>query len=1218
MNWKILLLVTIMFSAFSLGADVIINEIMYNTPGNDNEWVELYNDGEAAVDLEGWWMVDDDDAHPALVFPEGNSIPAGGYFTVAISHHELADPFPFTPDYDWTDVSDWNLGNGTDTVNLYDPDDNLEDTVSYDDGDPWPTSPDGDGPSLELIDPEMDNSLASSWQASYIDGGTPGAQNSQAEAPIMTLEPSSIDFGIVEAGEFYNLSLIIYNTGTQDLTLGGIEYPSDEFDINEVDRNLDLPLTILAGGQISTMISVVPNEPTRDYIFNGIVVFTGNFETTNLPVSYTISTPSAGLVINEIMYNSLSYDNEWIELYNDSDSEIDIEGWYMRDDDETHAALVFPAGTTIAAGEFFTIAIYHDPQAEEFPFTPDYDATEICEWNLNNTSDTINLYGADDNLEDYVTYADSGDWPTLPDGQGPSLELIDPSYDNSLAASWQASANDGGSPGAQNSGGGQFIEVANIAELRAQEQGSNIYRLTGEAVIIFQQDWRGQKWIQDDTGGVLIDDDSGVIATEYDLWDGLTGITGTITEYGGLIEFQPTEDPGDATSTNNVITPEVVTLAQLTSNFDDYESELVKVIDLEFSDTGSFENGTVYEVTDPTGSFNFRTTFYDADYIGSDIPTSAINVTGIPNSRTDGEYFSARYLSDFGSEGPALTVMPSSISFGPILLGETGLESFSMINSGTEDVNISSIVTQSANFMVTADEEGNTFTFPFTVEPGGTQVAYVWFTPEEVTTYSDEITISSNIDDVVVTLSGSGSAGLADVVINEIMYNPSSDQGDDDFYEFLELYNNEDYDVDLSGWSFPAGIEFTFGDNVTLAAGGYLVVAKDPTSIETYYSITGVYGPFSGNLGNSGELVQLADADGTIADYVEYSDVAPWPTGPDGSGPSLELIDSTSDNSLAESWQASSDLGGTPGAENSGGGQTIQVANLAELRQQATGSNVYVVTGEVILTYQQEYRYQKYFQDETAGILIDDYNGVLATAYNLYDGVTGLTGTITEYGGMIEFQPTVDAGAATSTGNVITPEVVTLAEFNANFDDYEGELIIVESLSFTDTGIFENGIEYEVTDDSRATATFRTTFYDVDYIGTDIPLVPKNVTCIPNSRSEGNYITARMLIDFGPVSNDPNAVPANTTVLIGNYPNPFNPTTTVRFALKEKSDVTIKVYNIKGQLVNTLVNGKMEAGMHEITWEGTDSRNRSVGSGVYMFRMVTPEYDKTIKSLLLK
>ncbi len=1218
MNWRILLLALITLSAVSLSADVIINEIMYNTPGNDNEWVELYNDGEAAVDLEGWWMVDDDEAHTALVFPSGYSIAVGEYFTVAISHHELADPFPFTPDFDWTDVSDWNLGNGTDEVNLYDQNDVLVDQVIYDDGDPWPTAPDGEGPSLELIDPEMDNSLATSWQASYVDGGTPGEANSQAEMPILTIEPSFYDFETVEAGETYEVTLTLYNTGTQQLSLEGVEYPSDEFDLNELDRNLDLPQTIEAGESITAVLSLDPNDPVRDYVFEDVITFTGNFETVEFEVSYTIVTESVGIVINEIMYNSLSYDNEWVELYNDSNDAVDLEGWYMIDDDETHTALVFPAGTTIAAGEYFTIALYHDPQASEFPFTPDYDATEIIDWNLNNTTDTINLYGPDDNLEDVVTYADSGEWPTLPDGNGPSLELIDPTYDNNLAASWQASADDGGSPGEENSGGGQFIEVSTIAELRAQEQGSNIYRLTGEAIIIFQQDWRGQKWIQDETGGVLIDDNSGIVATEYNLWDGMTNVTGTITEYGGLIEFQPTEDPGAASSTGNVIVPEAVTLAQLTSNFDDYESELIQVIDLEFADTGTFANGTVYSVTDPSGTFNFRTTFYDADYIGSEIPQSATNVTCIPNSRTDGDYISARYLSDFGSEGPALTVSPSSIAFGAVLLNETEMESFSMINSGTEDVTISSITTQSAIFTITADEEGNTFTFPITIEPGNVELAYVWFTPEEVTNYTDQVTIGSNIDDVVVNLSGSGSAGLANVVINEIMYNPSGDQGDDDYYEFIELYNNEEYEVDLSGWNFPAGIEFTFDSGVTLGAGAYLIIAKDPTSIEEYWNITGVYGPYSGNLGNSGELVQLADADGAIADYVEYLDVAPWPTGPDGNGPSLELIDPTYDNSLAENWQASSDLGGTPGAVNSDGGQLIEVANLGELRQQETGSNVYVVTGEIILTYQQEYRYQKYFQDDTGAILIDDFNGILATAYNLYDGITGLTGTITEYGGMLEFQPTLDPGAATSTGNEITPQMVTLAEFNADFDEYEGELITIAGLSFTDTGVFENGTEYEVTDNSRETATFRTTFYDVDYIGTDIPLVPRNVTCIPNSRTEGNYLTARMESDFGDVGNNENDLPANQTILAGNYPNPFNPTTTVRFALKDKSNVTIKVYNIKGQLVKTLVDGKMSAGTHEVVWEGQDNRNRSVGSGVYMFRMVTPEYEKTIKSLLLK
>ena len=469
----------------------------------------------------------------------------------------------------------------------------------------------------------------------------------------------------------------------------------------------------------------------------------------------------------------------------------------------------------------------------------------------------------------------------------------------------------------------------------------------------------------------MIDDDSGTITTGYNLWDGITGITGTLTEYGGMIEFMPTEDPGAATSAGNVIVPEVITINDLNTNFDAYESELVKIMDMSFTETGTFANGTAYGISDNTGSASFRTTFYDVDYIGTEIPQYALNMTGIPNSRTDGDYFTARGLADFGVTGPSLTVTPSSIAFGSVLLGEYGIESLNLTNSGTEDVTISSMSTQTAIFVITEDEAGNPINLPITIETGSAVIVYVWFTPEEVTSYTDQITIGGNVDDVVVSLSGSGSAGLADIVINEIMYNPSGEQGDDDFYEFLELYNNEDYDVDLSGWNFTAGIEYTFAAETTIGAGDYLVIAKDPASIETYYSITGVYGPFSGNLGNSGELVQLADADGTVADYVEYADVAPWPTAPDGSGPSLELSEPSADNSLAENWHASSDLGGTPGAVNSAGGETIQVANLAELRQQPTGANIYTVTGEVYITFIQSYRNQMYIQDETAAMLID-------------------------------------------------------------------------------------------------------------------------------------------------------------------------------------------------------------------------------------------------------
>ena len=88
--------------------------------------------------------------------------------------------------------------------------------------------------------------------------------------------------------------------------------------------------------------------------------------------------------------------------------------------------------------------------------------------------------------------------------------------------------------------------------------------------------------------------------------------------------------------------------------------------------------------------------------------------------------------------------------------------------------------------------------------------------------------------------------------------------------------------------------------------------------------------------------------------------------------------------------------------------------------------------------------------------------------------------------------------------------------------------------------------------------------------------------------------------------------------LLGNYPNPFNPSTSISFSLKEDTYVKLEVYNIKGQKVNILVKSQMEAGRHDIEWKGKDSSNKSVGSGVYFYRLSTHKTSKVGKMVLLK
>ena len=102
------------------------------------------------------------------------------------------------------------------------------------------------------------------------------------------------------------------------------------------------------------------------------------------------------------------------------------------------------------------------------------------------------------------------------------------------------------------------------------------------------------------------------------------------------------------------------------------------------------------------------------------------------------------------------------------------------------------------------------------------------------------------------------------------------------------------------------------------------------------------------------------------------------------------------------------------------------------------------------------------------------------------------------------------------------------------------------------------------------------------------------------------------------VSNDDNLAPALYTELKGNYPNPFNPETTISYSVKDKLPVTIEIYNLKGQKVKTLVNETKAPGNHSVVWKGLDDNNRPVSSGVYFFKMNAGKYSSTKKMIMMK
>ena len=166
----------------------------------------------------------------------------------------------------------------------------------------------------------------------------------------------------------------------------------------------------------------------------------------------------------------------------------------------------------------------------------------------------------------------------------------------------------------------------------------------------------------------------------------------------------------------------------------------------------------------------------------------------------------------------------------------------------------------------------------------------------------------------------------------------------------------------------------------------------------------------------------------------------------------------------------------------------LEAATISVFRN-GDATRTYVVTGEVLLTYKNASRNQKYVQDATGGMMIDDSKGIITTVYEVGDKITGLKGYKVLYGGLVEFVPTADPGAAVSSGNAVEPVVITIAQFNGELNTYESTYVTLENVVFTDAGT-------TITADAKANYGFtvgdvagvmRTNYLDLDYMGGILP-----------------------------------------------------------------------------------------------------------------------------------
>ena len=278
------------------------------------------------------------------------------------------------------------------------------------------------------------------------------------------------------------------------------------------------------------------------------------------------------------------------------------------------------------------------------------------------------------------------------------------------------------------------------------------------------------------------------------------------------------------------------------------------------------------------------------------------------------------------------------------------------------------------------------------------------------------------------------------------------------------------------------------------------------------------------------------------------------------------------------------------------------VANLAALRADVITNGdgkYYQVSSNPIITFARPLanRNQKYIQDASAGILIDDVPGTISTPMVAGDAISGLKGQASLFNGVLQLLPTENATIA-SSGNTVTPQVVTAADIIANVETYESELVQINNATFTTadgTIAFAASTNYTMNDGTDI--AFRTLFSEVDYIGQVVPQGAANRVVLVAEFNGTPQVVARSLADVTLSSSSFNAIDGLTM-----YPNPLRGNT-LYFNSTANADMSVQIYDVLGKEVvnskvmnNTVNVSGLNAGVYivKVTEEGKTATRKLV------------------------
>lgn len=441
--------------------DVLVNEIMYYPVGDEPEWVELINTLSDTINIKNWRISDSNISTKTIITQTDVLIPPNSYLVIAkdiifASYHSGVS---------FVTANFSALNNSTpDAVVIYDTRLNTIDSVMY-----TPSWGGQNGKSLERIDVYAPSITMTNWGTSQDStGSTPGRKNSIVRLDYDVMISNLTQVQTIAGGKVVPLIYVsVKNIGRHNVDSVIVSFYSDN-NFNAVPESSELIRTIISAQSLVAGDSILLSEsfPQLASGETNIIVIADwwrdeNFRNNRVFISAKNSYEPRSLVINEIMYDPLSSQNEWFELFNRSDQPINLARWTFNDKPTSNSVNSFEISSrlfVIKSGEYAIVAA-DSSMFQLFPGLLQSDSTiHICVLNrssgfgFNNDGDAIVLKDLTTQTIDSVAYLPQWHHPDVVDTKGRSLERINPNIASNDPRNWSTCTNTlGGTPGKANS-----------------------------------------------------------------------------------------------------------------------------------------------------------------------------------------------------------------------------------------------------------------------------------------------------------------------------------------------------------------------------------------------------------------------------------------------------------------------------------------------------------------------------------------------------------------------------------------------------------------------------------------------------------------------------------------------------------------------------------------------------------------------------------------------